>query len=255
MVPDQNKTCLGLEYFCFEGDELWSMPDNQLIELGKQELESLGFIDQADVEDGAVVRMPKAYPIYDSTYQKSLSTIRQFLDGIHNFQLVGRNGLHKYNNQDHSMLTSMKAVENILGANHDIWQVNEEQEYHEEIRFPDEVTILRKLFSRSFARIDKLGFATALGSISGLIVFLSTIFLILKGGDIVGQNLQLLNQYFIGYTVTIKGAFIGLFYSFIWGFLFGWLFSYIRNLFIAFVIYRTKRKAELLKFKDFIDHF
>ena len=256
MVPNQEKTCLGLEYFCFEGDALWSMPDDQLIELGKQELEALGFVNPVDVEDGAVVRMPKAYPIYDSTYQESLKIIRQFLDGINNFQLVGRNGLHKYNNQDHSMLTAMKAAENILGANHDIWQVNEEQEYHEEISIePGKEAALLKLFSRSLARIDKLGFATALGSTSGLIVFLATIFLILKGGEIVNPNLQLLSQYFFGYTVTIKGAFIGMAYSFSWGFLFGWLFTYLRNLFIAFFIYRATRKAELLKFKDFIDHF
>jgi len=256
MVPDQNKTCLGLEYFCFEGDDLWNMTDDQLIELGKQELEAIGFVNRTDVEDGAVVKMPKAYPIYDSTYQESLNTIRQFLNGINNFQLVGRNGLHKYNNQDHSMLTAMKAAENILGANHDIWQVNEEQEYHEEISIePGEEFALLKLLSKSLARIDKLGFATALGSISGLIVFLATIFSIIKGGGISSFNLQLLSQYFFGYTVTVKGAFIGMAYSFSWGFLFGWLFAYLRNLFIAFFIYRTKRKSELLKLRDFMDHF
>jgi protoporphyrinogen oxidase len=83
MVPNQDKTCLGLEYFCFEGDALWDMPDDQLIELGKSELETLGFVNPVDVEDGAIVRMPKAYPIYDSTYQDSLKVIRQFLDGIY----------------------------------------------------------------------------------------------------------------------------------------------------------------------------
>ncbi|MFX0137941.1 MAG: NAD(P)/FAD-dependent oxidoreductase, partial [Candidatus Hodarchaeota archaeon] len=172
MVPNQDKTCLGLEYFCFEGDDLWDMPDDQLIELGKRELEALGFLKSGDVEDGAVVRMPKAYPIYDSIYQDSLRTIRQFLEGINNFQLVGRNGLHKYNNQDHSMLTAIKAAENVLGANHDIWQVNEEQEYHEEIT--------DKVLMRTFAKIDKLGFATASGTISGFVIFLATIFMIIK---------------------------------------------------------------------------
>ena len=256
MVPNQEKTCLGLEYFCFEGDALWDMPDDQLIELGKSELEALGFVNPVDVEDGAVVRMPKAYPIYDSTYQESLKVIRQFLDGINNFQLVGRNGLHKYNNQDHSMLTAMRAAENVLGANHDIWQVNEEQGYHEEISIdPSKIAVWVKILSSSLARIDKLGFATATGSISGLIVFLATIFLIIKGGEVVGPKLQLLNQYFFGYTVTLKGAFVGMAYSFTWGFLFGWLFAYFRNLFIAFFIYRVKRKTELLKFRDFIDHF
>jgi protoporphyrinogen oxidase len=256
MVPHPDKTCLGLEYFCFEGDDLWNMSDDQIIELGKRELEALGFVNPVDVEDGAVVRMPKAYPIYDSTYQESLKIIRQFLDGIHNFQLVGRNGLHKYNNQDHSMLTAMKAAENVLGATHDIWEVNEEQIYHEEISIePAEEAALIKMLSSSLARIDKLGFATALGSISGLIIFLVTIFSMLKGGEVTNFSLQLLSQYFLGYTVSVKGAFIGMAYSFSWGFLFGWLFSYFRNIFIAFFIYRVKRKRELLKFRDFIDHF
>ena len=117
MVPDQNKTCLGLEYFCFEGNELWSMADHELIELGKRELSILGLVDARDIEDGFVVRMPKAYPIYDSRYQESLRIIYEFISQIDNLQLVGRNGLHKYNNQDHSMLTAMRAVENILGEN------------------------------------------------------------------------------------------------------------------------------------------
>jgi len=256
MVPNQDKTCLGLEYFCFENDALWDMPDDQLIELGKSELGALGFSNPLDVEDGTVVRMPKAYPIYDSTYQESLNVIRQFLDGINNFQLVGRNGQHKYNNQDHSMLTAMRAAENVLGANHNIWQVNEDQEYLEEIRIePTKKTVWIKILSSSLARIDKFGFATASGSISGLIVFIATIFLIIKGDKVIGPNLQLLNQYFVGYTVTLKGAFVGMVHSFSWGFLFGWLFAYLRNFFVAFFIYRVKRKTELLKFRDFIDNF
>lgn len=133
MVPDPEKTCLGLEYFCFEGDGLWTMSDRDLIELGKKELEILGLAAPCDVEDGCVVRMPKAYPVYDGTYAESLLVVRKFLDGIPNLQLVGRNGMHKYNNQDHSMLTAMLAVKNILGADYDLWQVNAEQEYHEEV--------------------------------------------------------------------------------------------------------------------------
>ncbi len=133
MVPDQNKTCLGLEYFCFEGDSLWTMSDEDLITLGTKELGMLELVDPNDVEDGAVVRMPKAYPVYDSKYADALITIRKFLDGLNNLHLVGRNGMHKYNNQDHSMLTAMLTVKNIMGANYDVWDVNVEQEYHEEI--------------------------------------------------------------------------------------------------------------------------
>jgi protoporphyrinogen oxidase len=132
MVPDENKTCLGLEYFCFKGDSLWSMPDEQLVELGKRELEKLGLLNPADVEEGRVVRVPKAYPVYDSTYRESLATLRRFFDSFSNLQLVGRNGMHKYNNQDHSMMTAVLAVKNILGANYDLWSVNVDQEYYEE---------------------------------------------------------------------------------------------------------------------------
>jgi len=134
MVPDAAKTCLGLEYFCFEGDELWTLSDHDLIELGKKELERLGLVRAEEIEDGAVVRVHKAYPVYDSSYQESLRIIREFLAPIANLQLVGRNGMHKYNNQDHAMLTAMLAVENILGAHHDLWKVNVDQEYHEEVR-------------------------------------------------------------------------------------------------------------------------
>ena len=133
MVPDPQKTCLGLEYFCFEGDGLWRMSDDELIELGTRELAMLGLAKAADVEGGAVVRMQKAYPVYDTGYESALRVVRDFTDRIENLQLVGRNGMHKYNNQDHSMLTAMLAVKNILGARHDLWGVNADQEYHEEV--------------------------------------------------------------------------------------------------------------------------
>ncbi len=138
MVPDPNKTCLGLEYFCFEGDGLWTTSDEELIKLATKELGVLGLVDPKDVEDGAVVRMPKAYPIYDSVYVEAVNTIREFLTGLGNLYLVGRNGMHKYNNQDHSMLTAMLSVKNILGANYDVWEVNVDNEYHEEIKETDE---------------------------------------------------------------------------------------------------------------------
>jgi len=136
MVPDPNKTCLGLEYFCFEGDGLWTMSDADLIELGKAELQKLGLAEIKDVEEGTVMRVPKAYPVYDSTSKQALLTLRCFFEGFSNLQLVGRNGMHKYNNQDHSMVTALLAAKNILGANHDLWQVNTEPEYQEEIKVP-----------------------------------------------------------------------------------------------------------------------
>ena len=137
MVPDPNKTCLGLEYFCFEGDGLWRMPDYELIQLAKRELEMLGLVTASDVEDGMALRTPKAYPVYDSGYKSALQTVRGFLNQIDNLYLVGRNGMHKYNNQDHSMVTAMLAVKNIMGASHDLWALNDNQEYHEEVTSPE----------------------------------------------------------------------------------------------------------------------
>lgn len=133
MVPDENKTCLGLEYFCFEGDGLWTTSDEELVKLATEELKVLGLADPQDVIDGAVVRMPKAYPVYDGIYAEAVKTIRDFVESLGNIHPVGRNGMHKYNNQDHSMLTAMLAVKNILGANYDVWEVNVDEEYHEEI--------------------------------------------------------------------------------------------------------------------------
>ena len=134
MVPDPSTSCLGLEYFCFEGDGLWSSSDRDLIEQGKREVGQLGLADPADVIDGAVVRMKKAYPVYDGDYGAAMDTIRGFLTRLPNLQLTGRNGMHRYNNQDHSMLTAMLAARNILGGRYDLWQVNVDQEYHEEGR-------------------------------------------------------------------------------------------------------------------------
>ncbi len=134
MVPDAGRTCLGMEYFCFEGDGLWESPDADLIGQAARELEELGLARAADVVDGTVIRMPKAYPIYDSVYRDCLDRVRTFIDAIPNLHTVGRNGMHKYNNQDHSMLTAMMAVWNMEGASHDIWSVNTDFEYHEEQR-------------------------------------------------------------------------------------------------------------------------
>jgi protoporphyrinogen oxidase len=134
MVPEPGRTCLGLEYFCFEGDGLWTSSDADLIALATRELDELDITKKAKVVDGTVIRMPKAYPIYDAVYAQHVDTIRRHIDTIPNLHTVGRNGMHKYNNQDHSMLTAMMAVWNMEGAAHDIWTVNTDYEYHEEQR-------------------------------------------------------------------------------------------------------------------------
>jgi protoporphyrinogen oxidase len=132
LLGDPNQSCLGLEYFCFKGDGLWSSDDDELIRLATEEIGRLGLADPSLVVDGAVVRMPKAYPIYDAEYSDHLEMIRQHIDPIANIHPIGRNGMHKYNNQDHSMLTAMMTVWNMEGASHDIWAVNTDYEYHEE---------------------------------------------------------------------------------------------------------------------------
>ena len=138
LVPDEGHTCLGLEYFCFEGDGLWNAKDEDLVQLGKKELGELGLGNDNPIVDGAVIRQPKAYPIYDWAYPDHLAKIREHLDPIPNLHMVGRNGMHKYNNQDHSMLTSMLTIENMLGSKHDIWAVNTDFEYHETQKVEDE---------------------------------------------------------------------------------------------------------------------
>jgi len=127
-------SCLGLEYFCFEGDGLWSAPDAELIALAKKEIGKIGLIAESDVTDACVVRQPKAYPVYDEDYRENVATIRRDLEGLYpTLHMVGRNGMHKYNNQDHAMMTAMLTAKNILaGARvYDIWNVNEDAEYHE----------------------------------------------------------------------------------------------------------------------------
>ena len=113
MTPDPRRSCLGLEYFCFEGDDLWSASDGELVDLGRREVASLGLVEADRVAGGHVIRVPKAYPIYDAESAGRVGRIRAWLDGFSNLQQVGRNGLHRYNNSDHSMLTAMRAVENL----------------------------------------------------------------------------------------------------------------------------------------------
>ncbi|MFN7730392.1 MAG: NAD(P)/FAD-dependent oxidoreductase [Pirellula sp.] len=135
LVPDPQLACYGLEYFCFEGDGLWNSSDESLVDLAKGELAKLGLVNPEDVIDGTVVRQAKAYPVYDDHYATHVDCIRRELDAHYpNLFLVGRNGMHKYNNQDHSMMTSLLVVKNILAGKtlFDVWRVNQDAEYHEE---------------------------------------------------------------------------------------------------------------------------
>ena len=132
MLPNPDTASIGMEYFCQKGDGLWSSTDEELRELASQELEQLGLAKASHVIDAAIIRQPKAYPVYDGEYREALDIVEEWLKSLENFQTVGRNGLHRYNNQDHSMLSAMYAARNILGQNYNIWDVNIERSYHEE---------------------------------------------------------------------------------------------------------------------------
>ena len=131
MVKDKDTVWVGLEYFCTEGDDLWNSTDEAMANLAIEELSKVGIIDKKDVLDRTVIRMQKTYPAYFGTYEK-FNVVRDYLDRFENLFLIGRNGMHRYNNQDHSMLTGMLAARNVRGEHHDLWEVNTERSYYEE---------------------------------------------------------------------------------------------------------------------------
>ena len=262
MVPDPSKTSLGLEYFCTEGDELWNMQDVDLIEIGKREVQRIGLANYSDIESGCVFRVPKSYPVYDSDYRDSLATLKEFVSSFENFQTVGRNGLHRYNNQDHAMLTGMLAVRNLaFGEHNDLWSVNADQEYHEEIRAetefvtPDIGEALEGVLAQVFMKLDRVAFGLSLGTLAGLVLFLATLILVIKGGDVVGPRLQLLGYYFPGYSVSTEGSMVGLFYGFIAGFLGGWVFAFFRNAALFLYAAAVHRRAELYVLRKLLEYF
>jgi protoporphyrinogen oxidase len=234
MVPDQSKTALGLEYFVQEGDELWNASDEELIALGTKEIDQLGLASAGAVLDGTVLRMPKAYPVYDEHHKQALQTIRTWLGGLSNLQLIGRNGQHRYNNQDHSMMTGVFAARNSQGASHDIWDVNVEQDYHEERSATGDRLVPARIAERSlaaqiregFAIYDPMALGVAVGTVGGLGLLLATCILLLPSGSgPVGPNLSRLGSYLFGYTVTWQGAVIGLLETGAGGFVLGWVIA------------------------------
>jgi len=248
MVPDPTRTSLGLEYFLWDKDEEWLWSQERLIELGIQECVHLGLIDRHEVIDGTVVRMEKAYPVYDHTYQENVRTIRTYLETFSNLQTIGRNGLHRYNNQDHSMLTGVYAARNITGALHDVWAVNTDMEYHEEgrvaqlnagdrlvpapvsVSVADEVEAEEdEVIEAAFARLDPLALGVAIGMVSGVGMFIATGILLFKGGTVVGPNLSLLRHYLFGFEMTWAGAFIGFLEAGLWGLALGFFGAGLRN--------------------------
>jgi hypothetical protein len=186
-----------------------------------------------------------------------LDVVRAYVDGLANLQTIGRNGLHRYNNQDHAMMTGMLAVENLLdGAQNDIWSVNTDDEYHEEVRssVADEVDgDFDDALVRVFAKVDRFAFGAAFGLVFGLVLLVATLCLALKGGPVVGPHLALLSQYFPGYQVTPTGSMVGLCYGLGVGFVFGWTSALLRN--VVLFVYETavRRRTGSGPFGRFLD--
>ena len=254
MVPDSRRTSLGVEYFCDEGDQIWSMSNADLIALATDELAQLGLADPGCILDGVVFRQSKAYPVYDEHYRTHCRVIKDFLSTIPNLQTIGRNGLHRYNNMDHSMRTGLLAAGNVLGATHDVWEVNDDADYLErDTARPDEAVVPPQVLAKAFARVDAIALGSAVAVTAGMILFLATMWLVVKGGEVIGPNLSLLSQYFPGYSVTVHGALIGFGYACLSGFLLGWAFAHLRNLLLRLYIYRIKKTFEWRSLRDFLD--
>lgn len=261
MVPDPGKTSLGLEYFCTEGDDLWTMTDADLIELGKKEIARIGLAQYADIEDGCVCRVEKAYPVYDSAYRDHLTTVQTFVDSLENCQTIGRNGLHRYNNQDHAMLTGMFAVRNLmLGECNNLWNVNTDAEYHEEYEEEAQasthevVEVLQDILTGAFPKLDRNALGLSVGITLGVVFLLVTLLVQASGERISGFSLGLLSQYFPGYRVTIVGSFLGLMYGFLIGFLCAWVFAFLRNAGMLLYFAYVRRHSETQILRRFLDY-
>jgi protoporphyrinogen oxidase len=272
MVPDPSRTSLGLEYFLWDKDEEWTWSNDRLIDFGTRECAQIGLINPEDVEDGTVVRMEKAYPVYDHQYQDNVQTVRQFLETFSNFQTIGRNGLHRYNNQDHSMVTGVYAAGNIMGETNDVWAVNTEKEYHEEGRgaqskagdrmVPTRVQVNvenalsgdeEEIIEFVFARLDPVALGVAVGTVMGLVIFMATLVLVLKGGSVVGPGLALLGNYLIGFEVTWSGSLVGLVEGGLGGFAIGYVSASLRNWGMTTYAHYMRWRGEVIRRRNLLD--
>jgi len=252
MVPDASRTSLGLEYFLWDKDPEWTWSKDQLIEAGIQDCTQIGILEPSEVEDGTVVRMRKAYPVYDRSYQEHLAIIRHYLTSLGNLQLIGRNGQHRYNNQDHSMLTGIYAARNVIGGDYDVWSVNTEKDYHEggaSVRavptrlVADPETSSQRLVESAFAPLDAVAMGVAVGVVGAFGVFLATTLVLLRGGDSMVPMLLLLGQYLPGFAISWRGVFIGVAETAAVGFVAGFMIARLRNGALAAYARRLRRRA------------
>jgi protoporphyrinogen oxidase len=260
MVPDPNKTSLGLEYFCNEGDEIWTMPDADLVELGKREIARIGLARYEDVQEGCVFRVEKSYPVYDSDYREHLQTLRDYVATLENFQTIGRNGLHRYNNQDHSMLTGMLAVRNMLyGEKNDLWSVNADKEYHEELRLAPERQVqevagtVQEVLTQVFVKLDSVAFGSAIGLAAGLILFFLTLSMMIIQSEGAAELFGNLREYIPGYSITLGGSIIALLFGALVGFAGGWGFAFLRNASVVLYMAYIERRAQIEVLRTILD--
>lgn len=234
MVPDPSRTSLGLEYFLQEGEPFWRAPDAEVVALAVRELGELRLVRPDEIVDAAVIRVPKAYPVYDRGYRDALATLREWLGGLENLEVVGRNGQHRYNNQDHSMLTGLCAARNRIGVlagappPWDVWSVNAESEYLEEARGSEEggepgdrltprrrdaerggESELDELVRAAFARYDPVALGGAFGLLAAATLVVAAVVSSVRGGESQGPTLSLLANYLPAFRQTAAGTLLG----------------------------------------------
>lgn len=261
MVPDAQTTSLGLEYFCNEGDALWTMSDADLVALARREIAQIGIAAAADVLDGCVFRVEKTYPVYDADYADCLDVIKSYINSLENFQTIGRNGLHRYNNQDHAMMTGMLAVRNLVqGEDNDLWAVNAEQAYlevaeaSEPIKPDDVVDAVQGALAQVLPKLDTAAFGMALGIVGGVMLAGLTLFALLPQNSALADSIGLLSQFFPGYAVSYAGALSGLVYGFLTGCIVGMGYALLRNVTTAVYLHSIYRNAQQKSLRQLLDH-
>jgi protoporphyrinogen oxidase len=265
MVDDPAVSFIGLEYFANQGDALWERSDEELIALGTAEAATIGLFSPGEVRAGTVVRMPKAYPVYDGEYEQHLQTLRGWLDGMENLFTVGRNGLHRYNNQDHSMLTALYAVRSLAGTRRDVWTVNEEASFHEEVReggdtgVRDRLTPMRMadeadgLWREAFAEYDAVALGGAFGITAMAVLSLTTALLLWGPNDGFVPMLSLLGEYLFGYEVSWPGLLVGTVEAGLGGFAVGWIVAKLINRLTAVLLRDLERRLATLTTFEAVD--
>jgi protoporphyrinogen oxidase len=263
MVSDPSLSFIGLEYFVNRGDDLWNRSDDDLIALGAAEADTIGLFRRDEVRSGLVVRMPKAYPVYDGDYEGHVQVLRAWLTRFENLWTVGRNGQHRYNNQDHSMLSGLHAARNVAGASFDVWSINEEKAFHEEVHKGEDGEVrdrltpspvagdIEILLREAFATYDEvaMGGALAIAFMLGLGVVTGALLLGLTEGFVP----SLLGNYLFGYRVSWPGLAVGMVEAGVMGYTLGWVMARLVNRLIAAVERDLERRLATLTTLEALD--